>query len=340
MFHRIKARFALLFVILLSLTLSGCGGASSTDSGAQDQEIIRVGWIPSVNFIAFLSTIDQWESPDTKVELVEFKSSSDTLVALNQGNIDLGTVGYSVLADGLAQADMPLEYIAGVSTKGAFFVARTEAGITDWSDLKGKRLGGVRGSPEYIHLNGSMEAHGLDLGKDAEFINFQTGSDIIVALQNGEIDGAVSYEPLVSQVVLNGAAVKVPKIQMDLFSNSFELSSGLLANRAFVEEHGDWTAEFLKEYSEAVDELSNNPQAAVETYLKYAPGDANVIKEAADNVTVTYKLNEEQIRAVGKTLLESGQLETDMSQELMEHVNYGPLSEGTGKSPQQLGKSD
>lgn len=345
MLRRTKNRIALLAVMLLTLT--GVSACSSSDAGSSqlnnaNPKVVKIGWIPSVNFIALLNTIDQWKSPDSKIELVEFKSSADTLVAINQGAVDIATVGYSVFADGMSKAEMPLEYIAGVSTKGAFIVGRKGAGIKNWEDLKGKKVGGVRGSPEYLHLVGAMEAHGVVVGKDAEFVNFQSGSDLILALQKGEIDAAVSYEPLVSAAVLKGSVVRLPEMQKTLMNQTFELSSGILARKAFVNAHNAWTVSFLKAYAKSVDKFATNPEPkqAAKTYLKYSAGDPAVIAEAVGYITAVYDLNEQQVRRVGKTLLTSGQLKKDMSQMLVDHLDYGPLSKATGKAPRQLGKSD
>ena len=329
------------------LSLTGVSACSSSDSGSSDAggsspTVIKVGWIPSVNFIALLETIDQWKSPDSKIELVEFKSSADTLVAINQGAVDIATVGYSVVADGMSKTEMPLEYIAGVSTKGAFIVAGKDSDINAWEDLKGKRVGGVRGSPEYLHLAGSMDAHGVVMGEDAEFVNFQSGSDIILALQNGDIDAAVSYEPLVSAAVQSGSVVRLPEMQETLMDQTFELSSGILARQAFVSENPDWTASFLEAYAQSVDAFAadTQPEDAAKTYLKYSAGDPAVIAEAVGYITPVYDLDEEQIRRVGATLLSSGQLKKDMSQVLIDHLNYEPLSEATGASANELGKGD
>lgn len=345
MLRRTKNRIALLAV--MALTLTGVSACNSSDTAGSPSDksgpsVVKVGWIPSVNFIALLETIDQWKDPDSKIELVEFKSSADTLVAINQGAVDIATVGYSVVADGMSKVEMPLEYIAGVSTKGAFLVAGKDSGISTWEDLKGKKVGGVRGSPEYLHLAGSMEAHGIKIGKDAEFVNFQSGSDIILALQKGDIDAAVSYEPLVAAAVQNGSVVRLPEMQKTLMDQTFELSSGVLARTAFVDKNTAWTVSFLKAYSENVDAFAVDPkpEEAAKTYLKYSAGDPAVVADAIGYITAVYDLDEEQVRRVGKTLLSSGQLKKDMAQVLVDHLDYGPLSKATGKTAEQLGKSE
>lgn len=344
MLRRPKNLLALLAVMALVLAgVSACGttdpAASSNNAGPS---VVKVGWIPSVNFIALLQTISEWKDPDTKIELVEFKSSADTLVAINQGSVDVATVGYSVVADGMSKTEMPLEYIAGVSTKGAFIIGGKAAGIKTWEDLKGKKVGGVRGSPEYLHLSGSMNAHGIEIGKDAEFVNFQSGSDIILALQRGDIDAAVSYEPLVAAAVLNGSVERLPELQKTLMDQTFELSSGLLARTDFVDKNTDWTAAFLKAYAGNVDAFAadRKPEEAAKTYLKYSAGDPAVIADAIGQITPVYDLDEEQVRRVAKTLLNSGQLQKDMTQVLVDHLDYGPLSKATGKTAQQVGKGE
>jgi ABC-type nitrate/sulfonate/bicarbonate transport system substrate-binding protein len=290
--------------------------------------------------MAWLGTVDTLDHPEFELELTDFKSSSDTLVSLTNGSIEIGAVGYNVLADGLANADIPVEYITGASTQSAVVIVNPDAGIDGWEDLAGKRIGGVRGSAEYIHLSGAMRSHGLDLEKDAEFVNFQSGSDIILALQRGDIDATVTYEPLASEAVVGGFGERVPAMQETLFSNSFEVSSGILASSKFLEEHPDWAKAILTQYKEMVETLQDDPERALEIYQKYAAGNPDVLKEALGNVVMTYQLDEEQIRQVAATLHEAGQLNKDMGDELVDHLNYDLLSEATGESPAELGKSE
>lgn len=326
---------ALVTGLVLLLVVSACGGGA----GADGPTVVKVGWIPSVNFIAWISAVDELKkSGDVKVELVEFKSSSDALVALNQGAVDMTTTGYSVLADGLARADMPLSYIAGISTSGAFVLARKDTGIASYDDLRGKRLGGVRGSAEYIHMNGATARQGIKLGKDANFVNFQTGTDVMLALRNGDIDATVSYEPLVSDAILNGGAELVPAVQEQLYSASFKVSSGLLARDAFLKENPEAATEILKVYAEQVDHLAQQPQDAKDVYLKYSPGDEKVIEAAIDRVTVVYEINASEMHQVGKTLKASGQQEQDLGDALADHVDLSFLAKATGKSAGELGE--
>lgn len=336
---RITALFA---ALALMLTTAACGGStegSGSAAGGDEATVVKVGWIPSVNFIAWISAVDELQkSGEVKVELVEFKSSSDALVALNQGAVDMSTTGFSVLADGLAQTDMSLSYISGISTSGAFFLARKGSGIKDWADLRGKRLGGVRGSAEYIHMNGSMGREGIQLGKDAEFVNFQSGTDVLLALRNGDIDATVSYEPLVSETILSGDADIVPAIQEKLYSASFKVSSGLLARDAFLKENPKATTAILKEYVGQVKRLQESPQDAKAVYLKYSPGKEEVIEAAIERVTVTYLLNDSEMGQVGATLKESGQQSKDLGPALVEHLDRSFLAEATGESPADLGE--
>ena len=329
----IKKLVASLAAIAMIFGLAACAGSGKTE--------VKVGWIPSVNFIAWISAVQALEeSENIDIELVEFSSSSAALVALQQGAVDMTTTGYNVFADGLAQSDMPLSYISGISTSGAFFIARDDAEIEDWSDLEGKTLGGSRGSAEYLHMNNSMAANGVVLGEDAEYLNFQNGTDVMLALRNGDIDATVSYEPLISETIAAGGVDVVPALQEDLYSASFEVSSGLLASDSFVADNPEAVDEILGVYTDKVDALQQDPQPAVDIYLSYAAGDRDVISAAADRVTLTYELPADEMLAIGKALTESGQHSEDIGPKLATHLDYSHLEAATGKSASELGGSE
>ncbi|MQA03605.1 MAG: transporter substrate-binding domain-containing protein [Streptosporangiales bacterium] len=333
---------ALAAVLALFAVLSACGGGGGA-GGEQQAEgnkvVVKVGWVPTVAWITWLATVDQLDSPEFRLQLTDFKSSSDTLVSLTNGSIDLGAVGYNVLADTLGKSDVDLQYVAGASTKSATFIAGKDAGVDGWSDLKGKRVGGVRGSAEYVHLVNGLRKNGMKLGKDVKFVNFQSGTDIMLALQRGEVDATISYEPLASQATIDGVAKRVPAIQDTLFDNSFEVSSGILARGDFLEKHPKWGVEIIKTYTEMEAKLKKDPAFAQEVYLKHATGEPKVLDEAFKHVTLDYRLDQDQVQRVETALLDAGQLDPSVKGKLVEHLDYSFLEKATGKSPTELGKS-
>lgn len=323
---------------LVLAATAACGGDAGAGGGGGAKEKVSVGWVPTVAWIGWLATADAMEHEEFELEMLDFKSSSDTMVSLTNGSIDIGAVGYNVLADGLVQADLPLQYIAGASTNSAVLLVKPDSGIESWDDLKGRKVGNVRGSAEYIHMSGALEGAGLDVEKDTEYVNFQSGSEVLLALQRGDIEATVSFEPLASQAELGDFGARVPAMQETLFSNSFEVSSGILASNTFLKKHPEWAEAILKEYENQMTTLADDPGRALEVYMTYASGDEKVIEAALKNVVLDYNLDEQQIRAVAKTLKETGQLDEDTSDKLMEHVNYDHLSAATGKTPAELGQ--
>ena len=339
--QRTKVSLISAFLMIMAAAAAGCGSSNAGDEAGGKQQVIKVGWVPTLAWIGWLGTVDTLKSPDFKLELLDFKSSSDTLVSMTNGSIEFGAVGYNVLADSLTQGNVPVQYIAGASSKSAIFLARKGAGIQSWADLRGKKVGAVRGSAEYVHLRGALEAHGgLSLEKDTNFTSFNNGTDAILALQRGDIDATVSYEPVASEAVTNGFAENVSAMQANMFSETFEVSSGILASDAFLKAHPDWTKTILKHYEKTTEELKNDPEMALEIYLKHATGDPKTLKAALKNVTLVYKLDESQIRRVAEVLSKAGQLKGDVTEELIDHLNYDYLSEATGKTPAELGKSE
>ncbi|MGO1974001.1 MAG: ABC transporter substrate-binding protein [Propionibacteriaceae bacterium] len=331
-------RLVLGAVMALVLAATAACGGDAGEGGDGSKETVSVGWVPTVAWIGWLATADTFEHEEFQLELLDFKSSSDTMVSLTNGSIDIGAVGYNVLADGLVQADLPLQYIAGASSNSAVVLVKPDSGIESWEDLKGRSVGNVRGSAEYIHLSGALEGAGLDVESDTEYVNFQSGTEVLLALQRGDIDATITFEPLASQAELGGFGERVDAMQETLFSNSFEVSSGILATNKFVEDHPEWAESILTEYSKQMDSLAEDPERALEIYLKYASGDEKVIEASLQNVVLDYNLDEQQIRAVAKTLNETGQLDQDVSDKLVEHLNYEPLAAATGKSPAELGQ--
>jgi NitT/TauT family transport system substrate-binding protein len=92
-----------------------------------------------------------------------------------------------------------------------FVIGRKDYCVKDVSDLKGKRIGLVRGTATEFFLGRFLTLHGLDT-KDVTLVDRPSNSQLTNAIVNGDVDAVISVSPYAeeAQTKLGGNAVSWP----------------------------------------------------------------------------------------------------------------------------------
>jgi NitT/TauT family transport system substrate-binding protein len=313
--------------------------ALTSTSAMADSKPMRIGWIPAVGEVCMLPAIEKL-GPD--VQLLNFKNSNDVLLAINTGQLDLGIVGYSVVTTALAHGPVQGKFVSGVTDGTTEVVVGTKSGINNWADMRGKNIGAIRGSSEYTSLESSLAAAGLKIGRDVNFVNFQSPTDIIVALRNGNIDAAVTSEPAIAVGVKAGFAKRMPDMTKKLFETTYGISVGLFASNDLLKSTAQRATlvKYLQVFTSGCDDLKRDPAKAVDAYLKVQTGNRDVLIDAFNAIApgLTYKMPMDQIRVVPKYVqgVQPGQI-PDLTNRFAAMVDYSSLEQATGQTAAQLG---
>ena len=304
---------------------------------------VRVGWVSALSWTPWKAAVDSMK--DVKVEVVPFGSSNEELVALASGSIDMAPVGYNNVAALLAAGDVPARFVAGISANGSAFLARKGSGIKDWSDLKGKKIGSVRGSTQYVNLVTSLAQHNLDVNnpKDVDFVSIQNFTDLNLALQRGDVDAIVTFPPLSEQAIQAGYAQRVPAIQKTLYDGSFFVASGILASDRIIKNDPGIVQKIIDAYVEKIDSYAKDHAAWIKEFkaLSASTIDDALFQQAFDAKEFLPYLNldQKQIEQVATTLYNLKVIPTNTTAALVKHLDYTFLAKATGKTPEELGKA-
>ncbi len=167
-------------------------------------------------------------------------ATTSLLIAQARGEMDL--IGPSLSATLQAQAAGNDTYIfSNLSSNGIALVARKDSGIKSFADLKGKKVGSMRGSsPETLFMM-SLDKVGLtaaDQGADVQLVHFSF-SLMEQALTTGMVDAAIISLPD-TQKVLDEGLVNV----IHSYTNMHRL---LIAPTSFNGDKAKKTGECLNE---------------------------------------------------------------------------------------------
>ncbi|MGN1402359.1 MAG: aliphatic sulfonate ABC transporter substrate-binding protein [Bacillus sp. (in: firmicutes)] len=198
---RKRNRFLYAFILLVStvVLLAACGGGSSkSSSGREDKKIIKIGYQKG-NTIHILKETgyleEALEEKGYSVEWKMFTHGGMLLEGLYSKAIDFGHA-----ADGpgvFAQASgKPLVYVGADAphSEGVGIMTLKDSGITSVEELKGKKLGALKGGNHHYLSILALEQAGLTID-DVQWVYPEDAAQGRAILETGEVDALASYDP-------------------------------------------------------------------------------------------------------------------------------------------------
>ncbi len=237
----------LVLAIGFVLMLSGCGWLA--DKPISIASVIWVGYEPMR-----LARNEGWLDV-RRVHLVEMASATDSLQALVEGKVD----GAALTLDEMLKArakGIPLSavMIFDVSAGADMLVVRP--GIKQLSDLKGRRIGFEQGAVGSLMLTNVLWAAGLTKD-DVELVPL-TINNHRDAWERNQVDAIVTYEPVASQLLAQGAnklfdSRQVPNTIIDVLA---------IRSDALDHSHAAAIRHLISAHLQALDYLRRNPHDA------------------------------------------------------------------------------
>ncbi|GLY04293.1 aliphatic sulfonate ABC transporter substrate-binding protein [Actinoplanes sp. NBRC 101535] len=259
------------------LALSGCGGGDGGESGADLTEV-NFGYIADYNGASLLAVADDqklWAKNGLEVEAKVFTNGPLQITAMNAGDLDYGYIGPGAVwlpASGKAK-------IVALNSLGNADRVIAQAGITDLSRLKGKKIGVPEGTSGDMILTLALQKAGLS-ATDVERVPMDAAT-IVTAFGAGQIDAAGIWYPL-----LNNIKQRKPDL-VELAKNA-DFADQMAFPTAFVagnEPAADTekTGKVLQVLREAMDFRAQNADTTIALTAKLLNKSADDVKADAAN---------------------------------------------------------
>lgn len=143
------------------------------------------------------------EATGWNIEWRKFDSGAQVIAAMASGDVQISELGSSPLAIATSQGlDLNLALISFVIGKSEALVTREGAGISEPSDLIGKRIAVPIGSTSHLALMGALEHWGID-ASEVRIIGMQP-NQIYAAWTQDAIDAAFVWYPVQGKLLENG----------------------------------------------------------------------------------------------------------------------------------------
>jgi sulfonate transport system substrate-binding protein len=175
--------------------LGGLLAASLMQLALADSVTLRVG-DQRGNARAALEASGELAQLPYKVIWSEFANAAPLLEALRADALDAGSVGDAPLTFAAAAGNLGAKAIFATSYEGNAIIVLQGAPYQRVEDLKGKRIAVVKGSSGHNLLLQALAKAGLS--PDAVQLAYLTPSEFTLALTQGSVDAAATWEPYVS----------------------------------------------------------------------------------------------------------------------------------------------
>src|SRR5450830_1435894 len=156
------------------------------------------------NARAALEASGELQQVPYKIVWSEFPNAAPLLEALRADAIDAGSVGDAPLTFAVAAGGLEAKAIFATSYEGNAIIVTQASPYKSIEDLKGKRIAVVKGSSGHNLLLQVLSKAGL--AADAVQLAYLAPSEFTLALTQGSVDAAVTWEPYVSFAILKSGA--------------------------------------------------------------------------------------------------------------------------------------
>lgn len=248
-----------------------------------------------------------------ELEIVEFVRYADARTALATGSLDMATVGPADLPIALSQGIETMVALMGVGGSPKYVVARNGLELNSWEDLKGKKVAIAPGSAVWFQFVATLTEKGIPYNS-IEAVNIQGGgANFNQALQRGDVDAIITWEPFESTPVIEGYGYWAENLDYST-SQAVGAELGMIAaSKDAAETKTEALKRFIWAYTTEQNRLAADRTAfaeAVQVWTGISPAIADRI---ADSIELGAVLSLDQLQRQAKTFHELGVIEKDVS---------------------------
>lgn len=241
-----------------TLALASSLGGFGFPAIAQSAKKVRVGYLETLAVSGQIWTgvsKGHWAKEGLDLDLVKFTTGLEMFNAMIGGSLDMLSTG-AVISNFPARGQGKVFLLNDIEYATAQLWIRPDMGITNWSDLKGKKIATTIGTTAHVFLDTALRSNGLDPSKDVEIVNQGMASAV-----TSFISGAV---PVVALWVPFNVVVKekLPSAKMLVDASKYFPNSAIVDGWAcrgdYFEKNQDICEKVVKGWVASNDDLIKN----------------------------------------------------------------------------------
>ena len=297
----------------------------------EERATLTVGYQKVGHLAPMILVPEELEELGVDVELVEFARYADARTALLSGSLDMATVGPADLAISLSQGADNVVGLMGVGSSSKYVIGREGVTLDSWEDIAGKTVGIAPGSAVWFQFAATLTELGIPYDSFTA-VNIQGGgANFMQALQRGEVDAIVTWEPFESIPVVEGYGYFAEGLEYSQ-SEAVGAELGMLvATRSALEEKRDAVERFVWAYLDQQEKLSADTEAFTAAYSQLTGLEPAIAAEASKPITLGSVLTTEQLERQAKAFAELGVIQRDVSGEIAQSWDASLVDEAQGQ---------
>lgn len=307
--HLLATGLALSFAVTLPH-----GGAFAQTPTPLDPPVNLIIGAAKVGHLAPLLAVPGLLAPlGVNLEIVEFVRYADARTALATGSVDLATVGPADLPIALSEEIETITALMGVGSSPKYVVGRNGVELNTWEDLRGKRIAIAPGSAVWFQFVATLTELGIPY--DAmEVVNIQGGgSNFNQALERGDVDAIITWEPFESIPVIGGYGYWAENLDYSV-SEAVGAELGMIAaSTDSVQNNTAALERFIWAYTTEQNRLSADPAAFATAISAWTGMDIAISERVAAAIDLGSVLSLEQLQRQAKTFHDLGVIRRDVS---------------------------
>ncbi len=231
----------------------------SRQSLGQSMRKVKLGSAFTTTTNAMFLMPDLLRPQGIDAEIITFPSLVQRMQAVAANTVDAGNGGLSATMQ-VATKGFPMSVLANGCDGGWMLVARPE--ITEFQQLKGKKIGVQNGSIALVSLNWKLRQEGLDGKVEVLFLDNQ---DQPTPLARGDVAAICCFEPYATFAELSGFG---HKLWVPYDTPMGKTNLGFVASTGFIKKDPDLTRVLVQAHVRATDTMRNDPSIAIATTVK------------------------------------------------------------------------
>ncbi len=277
---------------------------------------LTVGAVKVPHVAPFMRVAELARPLGVEVEVVNFVRYADVRTALASGSIEIGSIGPADVPIAVSQNLRGIVGLYGVGVSAKNPIVRNGVTLNTWEDLYGKRVAIAPGSAVWFQFAATVTEAGINYGR-LNIVNIQGGGmPFVQAMQRGDIDLFLGWEPFESMAVQQGHGFRQTALDYSR-SRAVGAELGMVgATRAAIDGKREAVRRLVFAYLQAQNEMSASKQALATAIAGWTGLSEAVSREVADRMTLEQSLTLAQIQAQAKEFHRLGVLQRDVSGEM------------------------
>jgi NitT/TauT family transport system substrate-binding protein len=272
-----------IILLFLPVLVFSCTGKKKTEVK------VRMGYLQSdlhqlAAFVAFEKGL--FEKEDISMEIGGiFKAGPEEMSAFAAGSLDIGYVGVAPATTAVANKTANVRVLAQANKEGSAVVVGRTSNIKSINDLREKTIAipGFSTVQDFL-LRKALIRNGLGF-KEVKIIVIKP-PEMIWALESGDIDAFIAWEPHVAKTITKGIG-RILVTSRDIWEH--HPCCVLVADLKFMEKHPELVRKIVKVHVDATNYIKNHPEEAVKIGIKYTGMDEATIRQAMKNIEFDYQ---------------------------------------------------